>query len=532
MASRRPWTYWSRLLIAAIATVLTAMVGFTISNNTSGSMVGRQLFYIIGSFAFIQCLLTGFTSADSLSWEKRNGTLGLLFLTDLRSSDIVLGKVAAHSLIAVYSVVAVLPVLALPMLMGGVSMGVWACLILVLLNTIWFSIAVSMLVSSLVRSPWKAWGWTFAIIGFLTLAVPLWAFQAFRSGWERELLLQFSPLLSLELVLNNNTLGGRTLMGTNYLRNNMLTVHAMGWAAFLLAIVFARKHWQDPVIEKSKSAKAAVDSAYLSRKEKRRARRYDLNAFYGLLTRHRWKPFWVWVVLAGLCFLWFMNAVAERGWRQDEEKFVFCALSLHAVLKCWIGAEASNRIAQDRSSGALELMLCTPLKPIRIFDGQMRALLWQFGLPVVFIILVDIGLVTIWVKSGSNKDMKAGLFLAGITTLLIDCVALYWTATWLAVKSGSLAKTLVGLIARFFFLPWFGFVMMIVVRTSRPGQAVFGQVTEEQVLGGWWLISVSLAIFFGVRSRKRCFWLFRLAASGENLYRARGWSRKFLEARQ
>lgn len=68
--------------------------------------------------------------SDSLSREKREGTLGLLFLTPLRAVDVVLSKVAAHGFRAVMLWLAVVPLLALPLLLGGID--VRDCLLAVL----------------------------------------------------------------------------------------------------------------------------------------------------------------------------------------------------------------------------------------------------------------------------------------------------------------------------------------------------------------------------------------------------------------
>src|SRR5207247_5618088 len=74
--------------------------------------------------AVVYCLLRGVgLTADCLSEEKREGTLGLLFLTDVRGYDVVFGKLVATSLNALYGVLAIVPVLAVPLLMGGVAAG-------------------------------------------------------------------------------------------------------------------------------------------------------------------------------------------------------------------------------------------------------------------------------------------------------------------------------------------------------------------------------------------------------------------------
>ena len=51
----------------------------------AGMSQGKLIFTYLSWLAFIYCLVEGArTAADCLSQEKREGTLGLLFLTDLR----------------------------------------------------------------------------------------------------------------------------------------------------------------------------------------------------------------------------------------------------------------------------------------------------------------------------------------------------------------------------------------------------------------------------------------------------------------
>src|SRR6186713_1567645 len=78
----------------------------------SPAQKGKMLFVAVGVLAFVFSLFSGvFLTADCLSHEKREGTLGLLFLTNLRGYDIVLGKLIATSLHAFYGLLAVVPLL-------------------------------------------------------------------------------------------------------------------------------------------------------------------------------------------------------------------------------------------------------------------------------------------------------------------------------------------------------------------------------------------------------------------------------------
>src|SRR5512136_906820 len=118
VAARRPGTYWTRWF-AALGMLATWMVLGVAIRRAQPAEVSKTLFLALGILALGFSLLAGiFLTADCLSEEKREGTLGLLFLTDLRGYDVVLGKLIASSVHSVYGLLAMFPVLALPLMMG------------------------------------------------------------------------------------------------------------------------------------------------------------------------------------------------------------------------------------------------------------------------------------------------------------------------------------------------------------------------------------------------------------------------------
>jgi peptidoglycan/LPS O-acetylase OafA/YrhL len=123
VAARRRGTYWTRLVIACVAIAFGGWV-MLIPDFRTPQNLGLALFTSLSVVAFIYSLLAGVrTTADCLSEEKREGTLGLLFLTDLKGYDIVFGKLTATSVNAAYGLLAIFPVMAIPLLLGGVAGG-------------------------------------------------------------------------------------------------------------------------------------------------------------------------------------------------------------------------------------------------------------------------------------------------------------------------------------------------------------------------------------------------------------------------
>src|SRR5207248_3770939 len=143
VAARRRSTYTLRLLAAAAAFSVILWLCLLPTPGQPPVALGKSLFTALSIMAFAYCLLIGpFLTADCISSEKREGTLGLLFLTDLKGYDVICGKLAATSFRAFYGLLALMPVLAVPLLLGGLTNGeVWR-MVLVLVNTFLFSLAI------------------------------------------------------------------------------------------------------------------------------------------------------------------------------------------------------------------------------------------------------------------------------------------------------------------------------------------------------------------------------------------------------
>ena len=179
VSSRRPATYWLRFFLVLAALVIWFFLLVTSRASLPAAQRGQILFVAMGVLALGFCLLAGvFLTADCVSEEKREGTLGLLFLTELKGYDVVLGKLMATSLHAAYGLLAVLPLLALPLLMGGVTPGEFWRATLALILTLFLSLSVGMLTSAFSRETRQAMSAALMAMLFLTGILPaLWCGQ-------------------------------------------------------------------------------------------------------------------------------------------------------------------------------------------------------------------------------------------------------------------------------------------------------------------------------------------------------------------
>src|SRR4051812_47559482 len=109
--------YLGRAAAAFISLLLVVWFLMMFAQGSNSAETALKIFWGLSSFSFLYCLVGGlFLTADSISEEKREGTLGLLFLTNLKGYDVAFGKLAATSLRAVYSVIAIFPILTIPLL--------------------------------------------------------------------------------------------------------------------------------------------------------------------------------------------------------------------------------------------------------------------------------------------------------------------------------------------------------------------------------------------------------------------------------
>jgi len=119
VGARQTSTHRGRFIAGAIVVAFFGL--FLALQKNPPNVVGPMLFSISSTLLFLQALLSGLRyTADSLSEEKREGTLGLLFLTELRSVEVVIGKMVVRSIRGFYGLIAMLPIFTFCILLGGV----------------------------------------------------------------------------------------------------------------------------------------------------------------------------------------------------------------------------------------------------------------------------------------------------------------------------------------------------------------------------------------------------------------------------
>ena len=519
VAARRAGTYWQRAG-AAVGVILIGAWLYLVMESQSPRQLSTYLFGALTGGALFYALVSGLrATADCLSLEKREGTLGLLFLTDLKGYDVILGKLAATSLNAFYSVVAVVPVLAIPLLMGGLTPGEFGRMALVTLNALFFSLSLGMVASSLSRSAQKAMALTALLLITLTALLPAAGGIALAVGKSRRhhaLLMLPSPGFAYALAWD-----AAYRVQLREFWYSMLTTHGIGWLSLALASVVARRSWQDrPAnVQKLRWRERWRTWAHGSLAERVTFRQELLNqnAFFWLAARSRAKPALVWAFLGVVACAWVWGlAKFRRDWLH-ESVYVTTAIIINLIIRVWFAGEATRQLSDERRAGTLELLLSTPLSVRDILQGQFLALARQFFKPVLVIVAAE-GLfmsatISAALEKGDQPRYWVLFWLAGIIMFISDLVALYWIGMWQGLTARNPGRATLTCVSRVMVLPWvaYALLLLILVLISANGPNRF-EGGSGFFLAMWFFFGLAADIAFAAHARHRLLTAFRLAA--------------------
>lgn len=386
MASRLRSTFWVR--VAAAITGLVIGSGCLALTHWQGSstQLGSFLFGALTWICLVAALASGlFFTSDCLSEEKREGTLGLLFLTDLRGYDIVLGKLLVTSLRGFYALLAVLPILALTQLMGGVTGAQYWKSSLALVNALFCSLAAGLLVSSISRDSQKAMAGTLLVLLLLAAGGPI--ADALVAVWHKR---GFQPVGCLTSPAYLLLIAGA--WGRSPYWDTLLLTEGLGWLMLVSACLLVPYTWQD-----RRSGNAANNRGWPyqwkfgsdRRRRRLRTKLLDQQPMTWLACRERWQAFILWMVtvLAAGAFLASVGRSAPTGiwimWNYVARLFV-------ALLYLWMASQAVRFFIEARRSGLTELLLVTPVSERQIVKGQWRGLLRMFGLPLLLLLSLQV----------------------------------------------------------------------------------------------------------------------------------------------
>lgn len=478
-AARNKATYRNRWLVAAAFYGLLLWFGWAFDVFDNRNALPRA-FHAFSICIFVYCLFIGATvTADCLSREKRDGTLGLLFLTNLNSIEILLGKLCANGLAAIYSLLAIFPVLALPLLIGGITFDEFARTILALANGLFLALAIGFLASSLCVRQFPAVALAVGLALFFGLGL-IAASEVIRHfGVPRYLASEIQLLCPLKTLLLADGMRG---FGRNDYWTSVAAVSSASLACLVIVAWKLKHSWRD----RAKAARTASESRVTrplrqhhgNARRALRTRLLDINPFFWLAAQQRISAPIVMSLMVALILITIAFAAPffEKNMRAGAVgpiighlfAWFWATLAIHALVLYYCALVASQRLAEDKQTGALELILCTPTSERSIFRGLWLAYARKICFPALIAtlahlwviwqgataFLIEPGVKLLSVKpttfqflwyaffnqpfQGQQIEWHVGFlvrgFLLALVLLAFNWVALGWVGRWLGLR--------------------------------------------------------------------------------------------------
>ncbi|MGV3771449.1 MAG: hypothetical protein ACO1QB_01010 [Verrucomicrobiales bacterium] len=502
VGARKQTTYRARVIASAV-TIGMAIWLMLFSNSALGPAEQGKFFLTIFTWlAFLYCLFAGANStSDCISQEKRDGTLGLLFLTDLRTLDLLIGKIAATSLHHLYTLMAMVPMLALCLLMGGVTGTEVFFIAVVLLNTLFFSICAGALVSTFSIDQRKAMFGT-GVLVLAALGLPFLFEILYYGDIEKlvpsdPLFLQASPLFPFLVAVNPVVFN----KGNNALVSIIL-IHLLGWIMLMISAWALPRRIHDSSNVKTSSWANWTRRLLFGDGDKKAAYRrklLDQNAYFWLAAQEKAKANYSWMLVAVFAAIFFASWISWKDLAVDSPFPMFLMIAFHGLYKLWMASEVSSRLVEDRRVGAFELLLSTSITPKEMMEGLHRALWRQFSKPIGAMLLLDFFIMYSMLSVTSEIDVqKYGLvtFLVGLFVFFVDLYSLKWLAAWHSLFSNKQGKVLSRLGAQVLMLPWVltiltGFFLLFAEKVLAPRS---GFVSYGNLLVIWVAFSLLLSL--------------------------------------
>ena len=480
LRARQALTYWGRCAVAAIA-VLVSMEEIEVANRAlTPAQVGRAAFDAVTLLGLLVAGAATLVTADCLSRERREGTLGLLLLTDLSGLDVVFGKLCVAGLTAAYVLVGFLPAVGLLGLLGGVSVGEIGRAGLALLNLAFVALAAGMWISG------RAQGRSGAARGSLLLVLALCAVPRIAMYFG----LVITPMAVVVAAVSPYTTfvlapDAQYQSGGDWQYWLSLGVsHAVGWGLLAWTALRLRFNWK--AIEWAPPPKR-VEWAPANEVEAQAlaAQRVELKQKDPLcwaVSRMRMQNALIWtgalvLLIGGTGFTWSMLTPGPVGGPAAMGIWSGIHLLL-SVAAAGLLAWASGRFFfEAQRNGELELLLSTPLGAAEIVGANWRALcqpLRGAWLLVAFLAVLQL----VFGHGSMSTAAGAGMFWGFLEKALpvavrvMDIIALCWMGMWFGLQARkpiSIMAWSAGLVVG---LPWvlsYVFVIFLSLGSSAVG---------------------------------------------------------------
>jgi ABC-type transport system involved in multi-copper enzyme maturation permease subunit len=515
-AASRQWkTYWMRF---GFGFAFAFAGGTFLLGNSDGylrfSQMGTILFGIMSVMAFVFSVVSGLSNtSDCISEEKREGTLGLLFLTDLSGWDVVMGKFFAKGLLSLNSILAGLPVMTLCLLFGGLTLAQFVGATLVIINAFFFSHAAGLISSSLSVKQREAHLGAFCLVSISVFIAPVIdsicrAFAIPWGGWFsllcvwRPLVTVFDPMFSL-LSLS--------------FAGPLLVTHGIAWLFLAFASWETPRSWQ--VGSDKPKMSIPTGASTVASPSASRPKVHSQNPYSWLILRGRrkwilgWFPLVLLIVAWSGLGLWLSHQKTSVEW----EPFFYSFIGITSVVfRILMALEAVVHFEGHRFDGSLEYLLSTtPLTTQEIVNGKLMVIKRLFLKPVAtLLVLNSVILLGIMVAQQFRHPDNYAVVAALIALLPLEMMTTAWIGMWRGMKSKKVRNASGETLLMIFGVPWITYASILIGVVYLRDRLGFGVRLGDGFHFFAWLLSMSvMPILMARMGRKDLLKNFRLYAN-------------------
>lgn len=496
--------YRSRVIPGILMLVLGG--GFALFYGAMGQKLAAPLVYVVGAIVSTLCVFMGaHLTADAIAKEKREGTLGLLFLTPLKPWQIVGQKLVASAAAAVCTLAVGGPLVCFLIVAGGITFSEVAYLVLLVINTLFVSASAGLYASTLNTERKKAASTATWFVMFFWWVLPM------LTNFMAHFGVPPAVIGFLNLFTFNGGIRGATVFGMRSIApawDRLLCLHLVGWGFLGLAAYTLPRRWQDaPPAAKPGWRARWKQWSYGSHEVRKniRVKLLDRNPFLWLASRDRLRAVGLWVMtlllLAG--GFWSYRSGGKAPWLLAM--FGIIASVMHKAAVC---TAASAQLLNEQEQGTIEMLLSTPLTPQEIARGQYSAIVRQFRGPVLLVTCFQLFVIGMFVNVMPTGLLAAFGVACYVLMYFFDLHTAVWIGMWSAVTAREPKNAQGAALGRLFIVPaavFFG------------GYIVVGGLNALFGSNSWPPIWMQAAIWFalGWANDMRCLVRIRKILPGE-----------------
>ncbi len=383
-----------------------------------------------GWFAFLSCvifyglmILSPMIVAGCLTSEREGGTLGLLFLSSLRSLDIVTGKFTSNILYLLVIAIAGFPVLATTIMMGGVT---WAQVTgagISILSLLVSTVGAAVFASAVCLRTQPAVMLTYFYVGILNFGIPT------LNAWLNYKFNISLPDWAMQFSVSNSIAEQFTWTHPNYLSWAGWTFAFAGAQAVIFLGIAA---WWLP----GTLAVTGQESLWRWKWRHRAARHFVTFGRWGTRIRNRNPLLWlewrrltvaslatiVFVLVGGICWLGTYIGNNDSVWAA-----VALGIPCHIIVAALAVSGICREVSRERRERTLELLLCTPLEERSIVWARFKGAWLRYGM-LYIAISIPAFVATFWfyfsdTVSTGDQEMVGIALLEFVEDFSFFCMA-------------------------------------------------------------------------------------------------------------